>query len=150
MPKARILAALLAPVAAYGVTYQPPVSQSPTKVFEAPAHRWSPGNRGIEYQLPAGTAINASAAGTVVFAGPVAGNSYVTVQHADGLRTSYSYLSTIDVVVGQHIVAGARLGTGAARFQLGARRGQVYIDPQSLFAAERHRLVPLHSAPGHR
>ena len=37
----------------------------------------------------------ASAAGEVVFAGAVAGTLHVTVLHADGLRTSYSFLAAV-------------------------------------------------------
>jgi murein DD-endopeptidase MepM/ murein hydrolase activator NlpD len=67
--------------------------------------------------------VRASGDGTVVFAGAVAGTLHVTLSHADGLRTSYSFLATVEVVVGQRLRQGDRLGTSGDRFHFGVRSG---------------------------
>ncbi|HWC12430.1 MAG TPA: peptidoglycan DD-metalloendopeptidase family protein, partial [Acidimicrobiales bacterium] len=80
----------------------------------------------------------------VVFAGVVAGGLHVVVLHPDGIRTSYSFLRTIAVARGQKVVQGQALGTAADRLHFGARVGDAYIDPTSLFAgaAPEVHLVP--------
>ena len=57
--------------------------------FREPTHRFGPGHRGVDLTAPVGAAVLAAAAGTVVFAGVLAGRGVVSVQHADGLRTTY-------------------------------------------------------------
>ena len=52
-----------------------------------------PGTGGSSTPPSPGDAVRASAPGTVVFAGPVAGSLHVTIRHADGVRTSYSFLA---------------------------------------------------------
>ena len=78
----------------------------------------------------------------MVFAGSVAGSRHVTVHHGDGLRSSYSYLATIDVAVGDPVGPGQSVGTSAARLHLGVRAGDAYLDPALLFDRGGVRLVP--------
>lgn len=54
------------------------------------------------------------------------------------------------MVVGQRVHQGERVGTTAAALHLGARRGDAYFDPASLFApaTPRVRLVPFDDPPG--
>lgn len=94
------------------------------------------GNRGWDYLVFPNQPVSATAPGTVVFAGPVAGERYVTVLHPDGIRSSYSYLSRIDVKVGQQVSRGEILGSASHRFQIGFRRGNVYLDPATLISVE--------------
>jgi murein DD-endopeptidase MepM/ murein hydrolase activator NlpD len=110
--------------------------------FRAPATRYGPGNRGLEYATIAGQPVGAIGPGTVVFAGTIASRRYVTVLHRDGLRSSYSYLATVEVAVGEAVSAGQRLGVAGTRLHLGVRRGDDYLDPASLFRRGRPRLVP--------
>lgn len=67
---------------------------------------------GIDLKAPAGVPVVAAAAGTVTYAGELAGGwgLLVTVAHAGGARTLYAHLSQIDVRVGQRVAAGAQLG----------------------------------------
>ncbi|HET6773117.1 MAG TPA: peptidoglycan DD-metalloendopeptidase family protein [Acidimicrobiales bacterium] len=118
--------------------------------FRPPAGPYGAGNRGIEYRTEPGTPVRASAGGTVSFAGPVGGALHVTVAHADGVRTSYSFLATAEVVVGQRVAQGRTLGTSGARLHFGARIGGAYFDPAALFAATvtEVELLPLGSSPG--
>jgi murein DD-endopeptidase MepM/ murein hydrolase activator NlpD len=110
--------------------------------FRAPPGPFAAGNRGIEYETRPGTAIVTVAAGRVVFAGPVAGSLHVTVLHEDGLRSSYSYLATVGVAVGDTVRAGEALGTATGRLHLGVRAGDAYLDPAVLFDHGEVHLVP--------
>lgn len=146
---AAVVGALASPAGAEEtVAHQPPVDAPVVDPFRPPATRYGPGNRGLTYDLATGTAVRASGGGTVVFAGPVGGSLHVTVRHADGLRTSYSFLASVSVRRGQRVSAGAVVGTGGRGFHFGLRDGDTYLDPASLFGATsvRVRLVP-HAEP---
>ena len=97
-----------------------------------------------------GVPVRAAADGEVTFAGQVAGALHVTVLHADGLRTTASFLASIDVVVGQRVHRGDRIGTTAGLLFFSARRGDAYLNPASLFASgpPQVRLVPFDVPPG--
>ena len=145
-----ILLALALTVAAAGapgstVRYVPPVDAPIIERFRPPACTWCSGNRGIDYATPPGAPVRASAAGVVTFSGSVAGDRFVVVAHADGLRTTYGYLATAVVVAGDRVVPRQLLGTAGGPLHFGVRRGDVYLDPELLFTAERlvARLVPL-------
>lgn len=90
--------------------------------------------------------MRAAGRGTVTFAGPVAGSLHVTVTHPDGVRTSYSFLASISVRAGAELVRGVVVGVSGARVHVGARRGDLYIDPASLWGEVGPpwvRLAPL-------
>ncbi|HVX18647.1 MAG TPA: M23 family metallopeptidase [Acidimicrobiales bacterium] len=126
------------------VHYVPPVAAPVVDPFRAPASPYGPGNRGIEYATAPGTTVGAAAAGTVTFAGRVAGSLDVTILHADGIRTSYVGLATIEVRLGQRVTLGEPIGTSGARLHVGARRGDVYLDPATLWSSGGGAvLVPL-------
>ncbi|HEX4901902.1 MAG TPA: peptidoglycan DD-metalloendopeptidase family protein [Acidimicrobiales bacterium] len=148
-----LVLAVAAPAASAGppgadVTYQPPVDAPVADPFRAPATPYGPGNRGLAYDLADDTPVRAAAEGTVVFAGAVAGTRHVTVLHADGLRTSYSFLSEVLVRRGDAVRRGDIVGAAGAGSHLGARDGDAYLDPADLFDATvvRVRLVP-HTEP---
>ncbi len=131
-----------------GVSYRSPVDAPVSDPFRPPARTYGPGNRGLTYDLAPGTAVHAAADGEVVFAGAVAGTLHVTVLHADGLRTSYSFLSGVSAQRGQSVRQGDVVGIAGPGFHLGARDGDAYLDPAGLF--DPHilsvRLVP-HTEP---
>jgi hypothetical protein len=131
-------------------TYVPPVDAPVADPFRPPAEPYGPGNRGLEYATEAGTDVRAAADGVVTFAGLVAGTRHVTVRHVDGLRTTYSFLDRIDVVVGQQLHQGDLVGTTVGHLHLGARLGDAYLDPAELFgdAPARAHLVPFDEPPG--
>ncbi|MFL6205767.1 MAG: peptidoglycan DD-metalloendopeptidase family protein [Acidimicrobiales bacterium] len=130
--------------------YRPPVDAEVVDPFRPPATRFGPGNRGLEYGTDPGTPVRAVADGRVTFAGSVAGTLHVTVLHEDGIRTSYSFLRRIDVVVGQRVHQGDEVGVTDGHLHLGARRGDAYFDPASLFGAgaPHVHLVPFDDPPG--
>jgi murein DD-endopeptidase MepM/ murein hydrolase activator NlpD len=130
--------------------YQPPVDAPIVDPFRAPRTPWAAGNRGIEYATRPGTRVGAAADGAVVFAGMVAGSLHVVVRHADGVRTSYSFLRTALVHRGDRVARGEPVGTSGDRLHFGARIGDDYIDPALLFGdmgPPRVRLVPDRDAP---
>lgn len=129
-----------------GVTYQPPVDAPVVDPFRAPATRYGPGNRGLTYDLAEHTPVRAAAEGTVVFAGWVADTQHVTVLHADGLRSSYSFLAEVSVERGRQVRRGDIVGFAGTGFHLGVRDGDTYLDPAGLFDASvvHVRLVPHH------
>jgi hypothetical protein len=128
--------------AAGTVRYELPIAAQVLRPFEAPDHAYGPGHRGVDLAATSGTTVHAAAAGEVVFAGTVAGATWVTVAHADGIRTSYGHLARLAVRAGQGVALGAPLGTAtgdhgdALRPEAGlhwsARRGDTYLDPLSL------------------
>jgi murein DD-endopeptidase MepM/ murein hydrolase activator NlpD len=145
---ALVVALLASPPPAGGqvaVTYRPPVDAPVIDPFRAPTSPYGPGNRGIDYATVPGTPVRAIGPGTVQFAGSVAGIRYVTVLHPDGLRSSYGGLATIDVIEGDVVVGGATIATAGDTLHLGVRRGDEYLDPQTLFdqAPPAVRLIPV-------
>jgi murein DD-endopeptidase MepM/ murein hydrolase activator NlpD len=133
---------------AYG-TYAWPVRGPVIRPFEAPEGPYGAGHRGIDIAVPAGTPVLAAADGVVAFAGPVAGGRYVSIDHPDGVRTTYSWLSTILVRAGDPVMRGEPVGTSGlghpgvdpAHLHVGARYGGTYIDP--LLLLERGSVVGL-------
>jgi pimeloyl-ACP methyl ester carboxylesterase len=131
-------------------THVPPVDAPIVDPFRPPAGPYAAGNRGIEYDTVPGMGVRASGDGTVAFAGAVGGSLHVTVRHGGGVRTSYSFLAGIDVVLGQQVRQGDRLGTAGERLHFGARLGDSYFDPASLFGGTvtELELLPLEVPPG--
>lgn len=108
--------------------------------FNPPAERYGRGHLGVDLAAPTGVAVLAVSAGTVRFAGPVAGRGVVVLVHPDGASTEYEPVTAV-VTAGQRVRAGQRIGVtrGAHRscgpapcLHWGARRGGAYLDPLSL------------------
>ena len=123
--------------------YQPPVDAPVVDLFRPPATPFGPGNRGIDYATTPGTPVRAAAPGEVAFAGSVGGGLHVVVRHADGIRTSYSFLAAVGVRRGEWVAAGQTVGVAASSLHFGARRGDAYIDPLTLLGGSNGRRVHL-------
>jgi murein DD-endopeptidase MepM/ murein hydrolase activator NlpD len=66
---------------------------------------------GIDLPADAGSAVIASAPGTITWAAPRDGwGNLVAVDHGHGVRTMYAHLATINVKVGQWVAGGTVLG----------------------------------------
>lgn len=117
------------------VTYQPPVDAPVVDTFRPPRSPYGAGNRGVDYGSVPGTPVRAAAPGVVAFAGQVGGTLHAVVLHADGVRSSYSFLRTIGVRRGQRLGPGEALGTSGGRLHFGARAGDAYLDPLVLLGA---------------
>jgi murein DD-endopeptidase MepM/ murein hydrolase activator NlpD len=139
-----VLAALLAaPGPAAAATSEPalrPVRGPIVRRFEAPGTPYGPGHRGVDLAVPVGTPVVAARAGVVAFAGQVGRDLFVSVDHPDGLRTTYSFLAAVWVRKGQAVARGQVLGAsgpghpGATEPHLhfGVRFGEAYLDPEPI------------------
>lgn len=129
--------------------WRPPVAAPVAVGFSLPAGQYGAGNRGLEYTTVAGRPVHAVGPGVVSFAGTVANERYVSVRHDAHTVSSYSYLDTIAVGVGDEVDTGSVLGTSGTRLQLGVRIDGIYVDPAPLLrpARLRPRLVPSSAVP---
>jgi murein DD-endopeptidase MepM/ murein hydrolase activator NlpD len=123
-----------------------------TRAFDELPHRYAAGHRGVDLAGSPGAAVVAAGDGVVAFAGMVAGRSVVSVDHPGGLRTTYEPVDA-SVGAGQAVARGSPLGAlvaghagcpVAACLHWGVRRGETYLDPMSLLAPPRIRLLPLY------
>ena len=120
-----------------------PVPGEVVRAFEQPDGAYGPGHRGVDLAVATREPVRSAMAGTVRFAGPVAGETWVTVTHADGVETTYGGVAP-SVTAGQQVEIGGRLGMmrpGRRVLDWGARIGRTYIDPLGLLAGWRVRLV---------
>ncbi len=162
-PKAPVASALMANVRNTPHTtaarpratgFRSPTGSEPviTRPFDPPKHNWLPGHRGVDMELPAGSPVLAAGTGTVVYAGMLADRPVISIEHANGLRTTYEPVEP-QVRRGDTVSAGTVIGTLLAghedggRFpgdvlHWGARRGKTYIDPLSLLYRREIRLYP--------
>ena len=116
-----------------------PLAGPPTVVqaFDGPEHDYGPGHRGMDLATQPGQPVRAAVAGTVAFAGSVAGRGVVSLDHG-AYRTTYEPV-TPGVRAGQRVGLGetiGRVGRGghcADRcLHWGLRRGETYLDPRLL------------------
>jgi murein DD-endopeptidase MepM/ murein hydrolase activator NlpD len=129
-----------------------PVAGAVVRGFDARAGPYGPGHRGIDIAAPTGELVRAPAAGRVVFAGPVAGITWVSIRVAPGV------LVTLGPVLDPAVRPGpvrarspmGRVGPGhGASLHLGVRVDGVYVDPLPyLLDRPRARLAPLLSPGG--
>lgn len=123
--------------------------------FDAPSPNWNRGHRGVDLAGSSGQAVYAAAAGTVVFAGELAGRPVVSIAHPGGLRTSYEPVRAV-VRVGQLVDSGGVIGElvaghagcgVAACLHWGAMWGPSsradYVDPLGLVVTTPIRLKPI-------
>jgi murein DD-endopeptidase MepM/ murein hydrolase activator NlpD len=160
------LAALVAPVLLVGVlavaparaAAEPvpvgvwPLKPAPEVVagFDPPDAPWGSGHRGVDLLGAPGQAVHAALAGTVSFAGVLAGRGVVVVVHGD-TRTTYEPVeATVEVgqVVGRDEVIGHLQGVAShcppqACLHWGWLRGPTYLDPLDLVGGRHVRLLPL-------
>jgi murein DD-endopeptidase MepM/ murein hydrolase activator NlpD len=129
-----------------------------TRLFDPPPHYYGRGHRGADLAGRPGLVVLAAGDGVVVHAARLAGRGVVSVQHGDGLRTTYEPL-TVTIASGTPVRRGDPLGVldpghrgcpVAACLHWGLRRpsttGAVgaleYLDPLLLLGLGRVRLLP--------
>jgi murein DD-endopeptidase MepM/ murein hydrolase activator NlpD len=139
---------------------RPPVLRG----WEPPATVYAAGHRGVDLTASTGAPVRAVAAGTVSFAGRVAGRGVISVELAGTgdppLRTTYEPV-TASVEKGEEVAAGQVIGTvgrtgshcAATCVHWGLRRGETYLDPLSLLPPwllnrGPSRLLPVPAVPG--
>ncbi|GMA31798.1 murein hydrolase activator EnvC family protein [Litorihabitans aurantiacus] len=86
---------------------------SVVRPFDEPPQPWLAGHRGADLAGVPGAPVRAAADGVVAFAGSVAGKPVVSVDHADGIRTTYEPVEAV-VTRGAAVARGDVIGTLAA------------------------------------
>ena len=119
--------------------------------FDPPSQPWLPGHRGVDLDAEVGDPVLAAGAGTITWAGPIAGRGVVVVEHPDGRRTTYEPVDP-SVASGDPVEAGDPIGvlaTGEGHcggvlscLHWGLRRGHDYLDPMLLLRRGRPVLLP--------
>lgn len=138
----------LAPAGGFG--WPLPGFPAVLRPFDAPSQPYGPGHRGVDLGGVADSPVLAAGAGVVVFAGMVAGRPVVSIDHANGLRTTYEPV-VASVRAGATVARGSEIGrlqpghegcAAAACLHWGVRRGDEYLDPLRLLTPGRVRLLP--------
>ncbi|WP_246858051.1 MULTISPECIES: M23 family metallopeptidase [unclassified Corynebacterium] len=124
-----------------------------THGFDPPKKKWLAGHRGVDLAATVGQDIYAAQDGVIAFVGIVAGTPVLSIDHNDGIRTTYQPIDVTnpDISQGTVIQAGQVIGklspVGISHGQglhWGARTGKdTYINPLSLLGAPVIRLKPL-------
>ncbi len=118
--------------------------------FDPPTSPYGPGHRGVDLLSRPGQDVHTALAGTVTYAGPLAGRGVVVVSHGQ-TRTTYEPVSAA-VSVGDAVDQGTAIGVVQAFgshcaprvcLHWGWLRGQTYLDPLRLVGAGPIRLLPL-------
>jgi murein DD-endopeptidase MepM/ murein hydrolase activator NlpD len=150
------------PLATPGVRVQPAAVPTPgsgvwpladTRVvrgFDGPETPWDAAHRGVDLAGAPGEVVHSALAGTIAFAGTVAGRGVVAVDHG-GFRTTYEPVIA-RVTAGDPVERGQPIGVletagthcpPATCLHWGLRVGREYRDPLVLVGARRVRLLPL-------
>jgi murein DD-endopeptidase MepM/ murein hydrolase activator NlpD len=118
--------------------------------FDPPGEPWASGHRGVDLAGSAGQSVRAALAGTVQYAGRIAGRGVVVVTHG-ATRTTYEPVDA-GVALGAAVTPGAVLGVlelagghclPRACLHWGLREGEAYLDPLTLLGGGPIRLLPL-------
>lgn len=144
--RAFLLAAFLAlspavapdPVPAPPAVWSWPLDPRPAvlRAFDPPARPWLSGHRGVDLLAAFdGAPVASPASGTVSFVGVVVDRPVITVDHGNGLRSSFEPVES-GLAVGAAVVAGQVLGRAksghcgqAPCVHWGVRRGEAYLNP---------------------
>jgi murein DD-endopeptidase MepM/ murein hydrolase activator NlpD len=121
--------------------------------FQPPSIPFGPGHRGVDLGGRVGEQVLAAGSGLVLYAGPLADRSLVSIEHEGGLRTTYEPVRP-SVRVGQQVRQGQAIGVllgghpgcpakaPVVCLHWGAHRQQIYLDPLHLVEPGRVRLLP--------
>ena len=126
-----------------------------TKGYVAPATPYAAGHRGIDIAAEAGAAVIAPAAGTVHFSGVVVDRPVLTIDHGDGVLSSYEPVAS-PLTVGAVVAAGDSIGSVASGahctgecIHVGVRIDGEYVSPLLFFdRVPPSVLLPLRRASG--
>lgn len=115
-----------------------PLSPKPSvlRTFDPPDKPWMSGHRGVDLgPAPDGGRVTSPADGVVTFAGVVVDRPVLTIDHGDGLRSSFEPL-TSGLKPGDAVRKGQALGAvepghcgSVTCLHWGVRRGEDYVNP---------------------
>jgi hypothetical protein len=118
--------------------------------FEPPPKPWLPGHRGLDLAGSPGQPVLSATAGTITYAGPLAGRGVVVVTTGP-FRTTYEPVIP-STHVGATVTPGEQLGTLSTAgthcpprtcLHWGLRQATTYLNPLSLLSGRPVRLLPL-------
>ena len=96
-------------------------------------------NKGLDYEVPAGSAVKAAEAGEVVFVGELPGyGKVIAIKHGDEWATVYGHTADISVTKGQAVAKGqdiAHVDPAGDRLHFEIRRRGKPVDPRTMMAA---------------
>lgn len=128
-----------------------PLTPKPAVVryFQPPAQRWLAGHRGVDLAAAPGTVVKAPESGTVSFAGVVVDRPVLTIDHGNGLKSSFEPV-TASVARGEAVKKGQPVGTASGDghcpdgrcVHWGVRRDGEYVNPLQ-FVQDLHPSVLL-------
>jgi hypothetical protein len=130
-----------------------PLSPRPAvlRPFDQPRDQWSPGHRGVDLLAAVGQPVLSAGDGIVAFSGVVARRGVLTVQHSNGIRTTYEPVDE-RLASGTLVHGGNPVGVLSDEpghclplhcLHWGAISGEAYRDPLSLLGFGRPVLLPL-------
>ncbi|MEV0286853.1 MULTISPECIES: M23 family metallopeptidase [unclassified Kribbella] len=152
------LAPALAPVAPVAAAPDPavwPLTPRPPVVrgFDLPAKPWLPGHRGVDLSGSPGQSVRAATAGTITYAGQLAGRGVIVV--TTGVRRTTYEPVVAGVPVGTSVTPGTVIGRLSAAgshcapatcLHWGLVQGKQYLNPLTLLPDRPVRLLPLTAA----
>ena len=137
-----------------------PLSPRPAvlRAFDPPARPWLSGHRGVDVEAAyEGAPLVSPAAGTVSFVGVVVDRPVITIDHGNGLRSSFEPVASA-LTAGSAVAEGDVLGhvlTGHCGpappcLHWGVRRGDDYVNPLAFVTDLRPSVLlpPLETGPG--
>ncbi|MDQ0077264.1 murein hydrolase activator EnvC family protein [Arthrobacter oryzae] len=125
------------------------------RTFDPPDKPWMSGHRGVDLQAAVdGAPVTAPQSGTVSFVGVVVDRPVITIDHGNGLRSSFEPVES-GLASGATVSKGDVLGTvlpghcaAMPCVHWGVRRGEEYINPLPLVADLRPSILLPLRVPG--
>jgi murein DD-endopeptidase MepM/ murein hydrolase activator NlpD len=126
------------------------------RAFDPPARPWLSGHRGVDLRAAHdGAPVTSPAAGTVSFVGVVVDRPVITIDHGNGLRSSFEPVQS-GLLPGAAVAQGDILGSSLPGhcgpvpcIHWGVRRGGEYLNPLAFVMDLRPSvLLPLEPGPG--
>jgi murein DD-endopeptidase MepM/ murein hydrolase activator NlpD len=125
------------------------------RAFDPPDKPWMSGHRGVDLEAAAdGAQVTSPESGTVSFVGVVVDRPVITIDHGDGLRSSFepveSHLTAGAAVAKGDVIGTALPGHCAALpcVHWGVRRGEDYLNPLSFVTDLRPSILLPLGVPG--
>lgn len=139
------------------VAWEWPLSGTPPVLrhFDRPPERWMAGHRGVDLGAVDGT-VRSPADGVVVFAGTVVDRPVLTIDHGDGLLSSFEPV-TASLGKGEAVRAGQAVGQISTEphcpglcVHWGVRRNGEYVNPLPFVSDRRPSVLlpPVTSSEG--
>ena len=128
--------------------WSPPVDGPVVRGYEPPQRPFGPQHLGLDFAARPGTPVRAAGDGLIAFAGLVGRARAVGIEHPNGRRTTYAYLSRVAVRPGTAVRRGEVLGFSGGKgpghqpdeVHFGYRVNGQPQDPAQLFQPSRPRI----------